>query len=167
MRVTAKYRDLELPEEPVPKLHGVYAEARGVGYDLYEDFQSRKLACIARGRVPSDGGTGSQGEGDEGGSYTEGDESNVVLNPALTILTVDLYRDDQGVNYRRFIFENRAGYALVHGYRYCALHSTLDPSRHPSWQKIPAALLLLPLLKGENDTLVMLDSDAIFVDRRK
>lgn len=140
------HRDIPWQAEPDPTLQGPYRTATARGFDLFEDFHTRSLSCIARGtRDP--------------GSHA------VTWAPKLTIFTVNMYPPSSGNNFRRLVFNNHVGYAVHHGYRYCSLHTPLDPSRHPSWQKIPAALLLLPVLRADDEILLMLDADALIVDR--
>lgn len=127
-------------------LEGPFSAAVDRGYDLFEEFHKRPFVCITRGT--RDSGT-----------------AEVTWAPRLTILTVNTYPASAGNNFRRLIFTNHVGYAVHHGYRYCSLQVSLDPSRHPSWQKLPASLLLLPLLERDDDILLMLDADTLVVDR--
>ena len=52
---------------------------------------------------------------------------------------------------------NRLSYASIHGYRYCEVSTSLDPSRPSAWTKLKAMSLLLSFA----DLVVAMEADAI------
>jgi hypothetical protein len=52
---------------------------------------------------------------------------------------------------------NRLSYASIHGYRYCEVSTTLDPSRPSAWTKLKAMSLLLSF----TEIVVAMEADAI------
>ncbi len=51
-------------------------------------------------------------------------------------------------------------YCKYHGYEFHPVHTEPDGTRHPAWNKIPAALSRLP----QYDFLLCMDADAFFFD---
>lgn len=50
----------------------------------------------------------------------------------------------------------------MHGYRFCVANPTFDPSRKPSWNKLPFVLSLMEMAKG--DWIYLMDSDMAILD---
>ncbi|KAG0576748.1 hypothetical protein M758_5G121400 [Ceratodon purpureus] len=72
----------------------------------------------------------------------------------VTILTVAI---DLPGAYLMQLRRNRLSYASNHGYRYCEVSTTLDPSRPSAWTKLKAMSLLLSF----TDIVVAMEADAI------
>lgn len=89
--------------------------------------------------------------------YSCWEPANGLSSPVLTILTVIVGLEEVDL---QFIHQNRAAYALKHGYRFCEIYVKADPERRVVFTRIPIALALLPC----TDFLIHLDADAVIVN---
>jgi hypothetical protein len=77
------------------------------------------------------------------------------MNPRIAITSL---ATDHLAELRSLTTPNHAAYAARHGYAHLPAAATLDPSRPPSWSKVPLLLRSLPHF----DWLMWIDADAAF-----